>query len=191
MEKSLTNEESLRIITEMIGKAKRETAGDGGFQLLLWGWVISICNLGHYLLSKLAFDRPYFVWVLVIPAVLLSFWKGYRQASQSQVKSHISKVVSELWLVVFVGIVITLAFMPTIGFYQNPIILTLAGIGMFVMGALIRVNIVKAGGILLLVAAVIAFLLPVSEQYLLAGIAMVLGYLVPGYYLKKKYRERI
>lgn len=191
MEKSLTNEESLRIITEMIGKAKRETAGDGGFQLLLWGWVIAICNLGHYLLAKLAFERPYLVWVLVIPAVLLSFWKGYQLASRSQVKSHISQVVSQLWVIVFVGIVITLAFMPTIGFYQNPIILILAGIGMFVMGALIRVNIVKAGGVLLLVAAVIAFLLPVSEQYLLAGIAMVLGYLVPGYYLKNKYRERV
>lgn len=94
-------------------------------------------------------------------------------------------------MVVFVGIMITLAFMPVLGFNQNPVILIITGIGMFVTGALIQVPIVRNGGVLLLAAAVIAFLLPVSQQFLLSGIAVILGYLVPGYYMKKKYRERV
>ncbi|SHO61867.1 hypothetical protein [Algoriphagus zhangzhouensis] len=191
MEKSLTSEESLSIITEMISKAKKDTAGDGGFQLLLWGWVIAICNLGHYALGILGYEKPYMIWWLVVPAVFVSFWHGFKNSKKERIKSHISQVVNQLWMVVFAGIMITLAFMPVLGFNQNPVILIITGIGMFVTGALIQVSIVRNGGVLLLVAAVIAFLLPVSQQFLLSGIAVILGYLVPGYYMKKKYRERV
>jgi len=191
MEKSLTSEESLSIITEMISKAKKDSAGDGGFQLLLWGWVIAICNLGHYALGILGYEIPYMIWWLVVPAVIVSFWHGFKNSKKERIKSHISQVVNQLWMVVFVGIMITLAFMPVLGFNQNPVILIITGIGMFVTGALIQVSIVRNGGVLLLAAAVIAFLLPVSQQFLLSGIAVILGYLVPGYYMKKKYRERV
>ena len=191
MEKSLTSEESLSIITEMISKAKKDTAGDGGFQLLLWGWVIAICNLGHYTLGIIGYEKPYMIWWLVVPAVFVSFWHGFKNSKKERIKSHISQVVNQLWMVVFAGIMITLAFMPVLGFNQNPVILIITGIGMFVTGALIKVSIVRNGGVLLLAAAVIAFLLPVSQQFLLSGIAVILGYLVPGYYLKKKYRERV
>lgn len=191
MEKQLSGSESLRIITEMISNAKRETAGDGGFQMLLWGWVIALCNFGHYILFNLGYEYPYIVWLLVVPAAFISFWKGMQLSRKARVKSHISDVINQLWITVFVGIIIILAFMPIIFFNQNPIILILAGIGMFVTGALIKAKVVKGGGLLLLVAAVISFMLPVSEQYLLSGFAILLGYLAPGYYLKKQYRERV
>ena len=187
----MSGRESLLLITEMIARAKKETAGDGGFQMLLWGWVIALCNFGHFTLEKLGYEHPYYVWTLVVPAALISFWKGFQIARAARVKSHISEVINQVWVMVFAGIVITLAFMPVIGYNQNPIILILAGIGIWTTGALIRVNLVRAGGLLLLVAAVIGFMLPISAQYLLSGIAMVLGYLLPGYYLKKNCRERV
>ncbi|OOG70459.1 hypothetical protein [Algoriphagus sp. A40] len=191
MEKELSNNESLALITEMINRAKRETAGDGGFQMRLWGWVIAICNFGHFTLEKIGYEYPYYVWFLVAPAAIVSFWKGFQIAKKARVKSHISEVINQVWITVFVGIVIMLAFMPVIGYYQNPIILILAGIGMWTTGALIRVNFVRGGGLLLLVAAVIGFMLPISAQYLVSGIAMVLGYLLPGYYLNNNCRERV
>ncbi len=191
MEKELSSKESLTLITEMISRAKRETAGDGGFQMLLWGWVIAVCNFGHFTLEKLGYEHPYYVWILVAPAALVSFWKGFQIAKKARVKSHISEVINQVWFTVFGGIVIILAFMPVIGYNQNPVILILAGIGMWTTGALIRVNFVRAGGVLLMVAAVIGFMLPISAQYLLSGIAMVLGYLLPGYYLKENCRERV
>ncbi|WP_343848253.1 hypothetical protein [Algoriphagus jejuensis] len=191
MEKEMSSKESLTLITEMINRAKRETAGDGGFQMRLWGWVIAICNFGHFTLYKLGYEHPHYVWILVAPAAVVSFWKGFQIAKKARVKSHVSQVINQLWIMVFAGIMITLAFMPVIGYNQNPIILILAGIGMWTTGSLIRVNLVRGGGVLLLLAAVIAFMLPVSAQYLLSGVAMVLGYLLPGYYLNKSYRERI
>lgn len=191
MEKELSSKESLAIITEMIGKAKKRAAGDGSFNLLLWGWVVAICNFGHYSLEKIGFEMPFIVWLLIIPATGASIWDGIRKRKQAKIKTHFDTMLSGVWISVFIGMIITLTFMADLGFQQNPIILILAGIGVITTGILIKVNQVLYGGILLMVASVIAFMLPVSEQYLVAGIAMVFGYLFPGYYLKNSYRERL
>ncbi|EAZ81848.1 hypothetical protein [Algoriphagus machipongonensis] len=191
MEKELSGKESLAIITEMIGKAKREAAGDGSFQILLWGWTISLCNLGHYFLEKSGYEYPYAVWLLVIPAIIASIVYGVRKSQKARVKTHLDVVLNQLWLAIFGGIMVVLAFMPSLQFNQSPVILILAALGMFVTGTLIRVNMVKLGGLILAIAAIIAFTLPVTEQYLVSGIAIILGYLVPGYYLKRNYRERV
>ena len=106
-------------------------------------------------------------------------------------KTHYDEILSGIWITVFVGMMITLSFMPVIGYQQNPIILILAGIGVISTGILVKVKQLLFGGILLMAASVVSFLLPVNEQYLVSAIAMVLGYLVPGYYLKKTYRERV
>jgi hypothetical protein len=191
MEKTLTSNESLAIITEMIAKAKKESTGDGGFQMLLWGWVIAVCNFGHYTLEKLGYAEPYIVWTLVIPAAIISFVKGFRSAKNAPAKSHLTTVLSQLWIIIFISMIVVLVFMGTLDFQHNPIILLLAGVGIFTTGTLVRENLVRWGGILLLLAAFIGFLLPVTEQYLVAGIGIVVGYLVPGYHLKKKSLERV
>jgi Flp pilus assembly protein TadB len=191
MKKELSSKESLAIITEMIGKAKREAAGDGSFQLLLWGWLVAVCNFGHYALEKIGYEMPYIVWLLLIPGTIVSIWDSVRKRKNSKVKTHFDEMLSGIWIAVFIGMLVTLTFMGNLNFQQNPIILILAGVGVISTGVLIKVKPVFYGGVLLMVASVIAFMLPVTEQYLVVGIAMVLGYLFPGYYLKKTYRERL
>lgn len=191
MEKNMTNEDSLAIITEMIAKAKKEVAGDGSFHLLLWGWVIAFCNLGFYVLEKVQFDHPYMIWLLVMPTAFFSFYWSYRKNRKARIRTHLEMALNQIWIGIFVGIGIVIGFKSVLGFNHNPVILILAAIGMYATGSLIRVRIVKFGAIALALAAIISFLLPVSDQYLVAGIAMVLGYLVPGYYLKITYRERV
>lgn len=185
MEKELSSKESLELITQMIAKAKRQAAGDGSNQMLLWGWAVAICNLGHYTLAKLDYAAPYIVWLALIPVVGVSIWMSVRKSRKTGVRTHLDSVLNQLWIMVFLGIIMVLAFMSQLNFYQNPVILILASIGVFTTGAMIRVNLVKYGGILLLIAAMIAFFLPITEQYLVAGIAIMIGYLVPGYSLKK------
>ncbi len=190
MEKELNSKESLALITEMISRAKKEAAGDGGFQLLLWGWVIAICDFAHYGLAKAGFEAPYVVWLLVIPASVLSAFQSRKTRKESRVKTHLDTVLVELWQVVYLVIVIVLVFMSVLDFNQNPVILLISGIGVYLTGALFKAKVLKYGAGMLALGAIIGFTLPVDDQYLVAGIAMVLGYLVPGYYLKKSYREQ-
>ncbi|AMQ55402.1 hypothetical protein [Algoriphagus sanaruensis] len=191
MEKQLSSSESLALITEMIQKAKKEAAGDGSFQLLLWGWVITLCNFGHYFLAKSRYEMPYIVWLAVIPALGWSFAHEFKKRKASRIKTHLDDLLGQLWVAVFGGMVIVLAFMPALAFRHNPVILLLAAVGVFVTGAIIKDNSVKLGGLVLFLGSIIGFLLPVDEQYLVAGIAMVFGYLVPGYLLKNKFKSRV
>ena len=190
MEKELSSKESLALITEMISQAKKEAAGDGSFHLLLWGWVIAVCDLGHYGLAKAGFDAPYLVWLLVIPATLISVYFSRKFARQARVKSHLDSVLGELWLVIYLVIITLVVFMSVLDFNHNPVILLVSAIGVYITGSLIKANALKFGAGMLAIGALFGFMLPVDEQYLVSGIAMILGYLVPGYYLKKSYREQ-
>ena len=186
MEKELNSKESLALITSMIKEAKKEAAGDGSFQLLLWGWVVAVCNLGHYVLVKVGYDLPYIVWLLILPALVFSFVHEWKTKKNTRIKTHLDQFLAQLWIGVFVAMCIVLTFMPVLEFRHNPVILLLAAIGVFATGSIIRVKIVRAGGMILAIGAIIAFLLPVDDQYLVAGISMILGYLIPGYYLKNQ-----
>ena len=75
-EKELSKEESLQLITEMIGQAKRNFAKGGSFYFLLWGFVVMTANLGHYILTAIEFEHPYYVWSLTIPAAIISMVYG-------------------------------------------------------------------------------------------------------------------
>lgn len=190
MEKELSSKESLALITEMISRAKKEAAGDGSFHLLFWGWVIAVCDIGHFVLSKVDFEAPYIVWVLVIPATIISIVFSRRMAAKARIKTHIDTVLGELWLVVYMVIITLVAFMSVLNFNHNPVILLVSALGVFITGSLIRAKALKFGAVMLALGALIGFMVPVDEQYLVAGIAMILGYLVPGYYLKSSYREQ-
>jgi hypothetical protein len=191
MEKQFNSSESLALITEMIQKAKKEAAGDGSFQFLLWGWVIAICNFGHYGLAKSGFEMPYVVWLAIIPASIWSFTHAYRERRKARLKSHLDDMLGQLWITIFSAMIIVLAFMGTLGFNHSPVILVLAGIGVFCSGALIKDKSVKLGGLVLFLGAIVGFLMPIDEQYLVAGVSIVLGYLFPGYLLKSKFKNRV
>lgn len=108
---------------------------------------------------------------------------------KSGVVGHIDRVYGMVWLAAGVGIIITLIMMQKVGYNHNGIILIIAGMGMFVTGSLLRFKPVMLGSFLLWTAAIISFNLPIMLQYPLSGTAILLGYLVPGYLLKRAERE--
>lgn len=186
MKEELSKDESLALITEMIGQAKRNVAKGGSFYFLLWGWVVMICNLGHYLLWKFdLFEAPYIVWVLTIPAGIVSMIYGMRQSKESKVTSHLDNLYSMIWLAVFVGVLIMLAFMDNINYNINAVILSFAGIGTFISGIALRFRPLVLGGIALWIASIIAFNLEPMDQYIVAAVGIFAGYLIPGYLLRK------
>jgi len=184
-EKQLTKDESLQLITEMIGQAKRNFAKGGSFYFLLWGWVVMIANAGHYVMMKWQlFDKPYLIWVLTLPAAVISIIYSARMDQKTLVKSHLDRMYGIIWITVFICAVLLLTFIgknETI----NPIVLLFAGLGTFLSGAMLRFTPLILGGIALWIAAGVAFKLPVNDQSLVGAIGIFAGYLIPGYLLRK------
>lgn len=184
---NLTNEERLQLITDMIREAKSNVVKGGSFYFLLWGWVVMLANFTHYFAERFQLlNPPYAVWLITLPAIVFTIIYSVRQGRNAQVYTQLDKVTGYLWIAIFVGIVITLMYMPVLRFNHNPIILILSGIGTFVSGLLLRFRPLLFGGVAIWVGAIVAFNVSVSDQQLVASIAILVGYLIPGYLLKRE-----
>jgi len=185
-DKQLSKDESLQLITEMIGQAKRNFAKGGSFYFLLWGFVVFTANAGHYVMLKWQlFDKPYMIWMITIPAAIISIVYSVRMDQKAMVKSHLDRMYGLVWLSVFMCTLIILTFMAKVDYNVNPTILVFAGLGTFLSGSMLRFTPLILGGFALWAAAIAAFMVPLTDQYLVAAVGILAGYLIPGYLLRK------
>ncbi len=185
-EKMMTGEESLKIITDMINRTK-VNIGQGSFHLLFWGWLILICSLSDFILMRfMEFEHSYYVWFLVIPGVFVSMIYGFAKGRKARVHTYAERLYMWTWLgffVVFIALfIIQFKRMEAFGLY----ILLLAGFATYVSGIIIRFRPLIIGGISFWVIAVAVSFAGPSIAPLGMPLAVITGYLVPGYMLKNK-----
>jgi hypothetical protein len=181
----LTARESLDIITAMIEKAKGNVQRNA-FYFLLWGWVITLANLGMYALLRIDYERPALVWLITIPAWIYTMYHGYRSSKSPAAGTHFDRISKWLWISFGICIFTLVIFGYKINFQLNPIILLITAVPTFVSGIIIRFKPLMIGGVAFWVFGIVNFLVPMDLQFLLGALAIVCGYLVPGYMLKSK-----
>jgi len=187
MERNLSREESLEVITRMINTAKNDIQKGDGFLLLLWGYVVSVCSLGHFLLLEF-YDpakAPY-IWFLIVVGIGASIWHRIRRKRERPTHTYVDTVVNYLWI----GFTVSLI---TIGFHAAflnmgamPVILLFYGLALFATGGAYKFTPLKIGGIICWIGAWVAFAVTIKYQLLVIFFAVVLGYIVPGHLLNRQ-----
>jgi hypothetical protein len=177
--------ESLDLIAGMIRQAQGNVLKQS-FHFLLWGWVVALANLGMFVLITQDYTRPYLVWLISIPAWLLSMYHGFRQAKEKTVITHIDRITAWMWIGFGVTVFTLVFFGETIQYNLNPVILLMSSVPTFVSGLMIRFRPLMWGGVALWIFAIVCFLVPAPYQFLVGSLAVVAGYLIPGYWLKYK-----
>lgn len=183
--RSLTPEQSLELITAMIGEAKGKLQRNNFF-FLFWGWIIATANLGMYTLAKLDYDRPYAVWLITIPAWAFTLYKVFSRRKVSTHHSHFDKISGWLWISFGVSIFILVVFGFKINYQLNPVILVMTAIPTFASGIMLKFKPLMIGGALFWLFGVAAFLSSQETQPLISTLAILCGYLIPGYMLRSK-----
>lgn len=182
---NLTPQESLEIITSMINQAKGNIQ-HSSFYFLLWGWTIAIANLGVYVLLRFtSVENPFLMFSLTIPAAVLSIIHGARNSKETVAPTHLNTIHNWLWFGFGVTCVILVVFGKQTNWQINPLILTMCAVPTFISGILLRFRPLMLGGIAFWVFGIASFLAAMDIQFLLGALAVVFGYLVPGYLLKK------
>ena len=185
-EKMMTGEESLKIITEMINRTKVNIR-QGIFHLLFWGWLITVCSLSEWLIAKLSsYPHPYYVWILVIPGAFVSMIYGAVTGRKAKVQTYADKLYMWTWIgFLFAAIVL---FIVQSDRMENvtPYILLLAGFPTFLSGFIVKFKPLIAGGICFWVIAILVHFAGPSLALLGTPVAMLTGYLIPGYMLRNK-----
>lgn len=183
-EKVLKPEESLQIIEKMINRTKGNMH-DSSFYFLLWGWVILIAIAGQLILEKIVnYNKPYLIWLIIIPGVIASFIYGMRTGKKTKSVSHFDSINLMIWIAFFVSYIISIVFMKEFNYKITPIIFLLAGNATFLTGIVIKFKPLIWGGLIFWIGVIIQFLVPVNYVEFISPLMIIFGYLVPGYLLK-------
>jgi hypothetical protein len=185
-EKQMTGEESLKIITDMISRTKTNIR-QSSFHLLFWGWLIFFCSLTEYLLIKLTdFANPWYVWYFVIPGAVVSMVYGFTKGRKEHVWTYATMLYVWNWVgFLLAATVLFFIVKDSIELYA-PLILTLASLPVLFSGCILKFRPLIIGSASFLVFALVARFAGPDISSLAVPAAMLTGYLIPGYMLKRK-----
>lgn len=182
---NLTANQSLDLITNMINQAQGNVRGSS-FHFLLWGWVVALANLGMFVLIQLEYPRPYIVWLITIPAWLTSMYVGFKRGREERIVTHIDRITMWMWIIYGVSIFTLVFFGKSINWNMNPVILLMTFVPTFISGVVLRFKPLMLGGVSMWFFAIVCFLVDMEYQFLVGALAVIVGYLVPGYLLRSK-----
>ena len=185
-EKMMTGEESLRIITDMINKTKINIR-QGSFHLLFWGWLIFGCSLADFFLARFAgISHSYYVWFLVIPGAFVSMIYGFINGRKAKVRTYAESIYMMTWIgfliTATVLFVIQSKNMGSVAAY----IMLLSGLPTFISGYILKFKPLIIGGFCFWIMALFINIAGPSLAPLGTPVAVLFGYLVPGYMLRNK-----
>lgn len=175
--------QSLQLITEVIAKTK-DNIKRHSFGFMLWGWLIAIASALFYVLFNFTSTRFYFIPfpIAVVIGIFFTvrYYTGKRQGSETYVEYYLKR----LWLVLGISFILVVAINVLQQSTPFTYTLLIGGIGTLVSGLVLKFRPLTIGGIVFLACTVLSVFVLDAFKPMLQAIAVILGYLVPGYLLK-------
>ncbi|MCE3279910.1 MAG: hypothetical protein K0S44_2101 [Bacteroidetes bacterium] len=187
-EKQLTQEESLRIIHEMISAAKNDVKADA-FIFLLWGWLVFAASLSQFILIKMNVAWNSVPWMLMPLGGLITIVYSIRAGKKDKTKTAVTESLKYTWIAFSAALLIILFFNSMHFLQVLPCIMVLYGMGLFLSGAALRFKPLIFGGIFCWICAIAGFEVQNIYQLLILAAAVMGGYIIPGYLLKMNNRK--
>ena len=186
MEKSMTPEQSLRVIEEMIGQAKKSFSRMS-FYFLLWGGLLIAAMISAYLLRGVseALSQGATWGIAGVIGGIVSSVHGAREGKRNAVNNPMERVVGWLWGAFVITMMITIVV--NVLHRQDPgaMITLLTGFATFMTGQIMRFRPLILGGILFwAVGIAMHFTDDALVSTALYCCAMFFGYIMPGIMLK-------
>jgi len=187
MNKEMSPQESLQIISEMIQKTQ-DNIRDGSTYFLLWGWLTLFASLAHYiLLTQELHEYSWMPWpVLMIFGGLVSAVLGIRESKKTVVRTHIDRSIAYVWRAFGIFLVILLLLMGTVEYtIIYPLMMCIWAMGTFITGGILRFKPLVIGSMVCWVLAAASFWMSFPQQLLTMAVAITACYLIHGYLLKR------
>lgn len=187
-EKSISTEESLAIIQDMIRKTRAHYS-DNSFYFIFWGWLTFVASLSHYLLLPHFHAAASLSWLLMPLGAIVTGLYGRKQEKRRMAKTQLEEHIGVLWMAL--GLALLVLVGGTIILRNNslmPLFILLYAIGTFITGKFIQFKPLVLGGAACFAISLVSFLFEGREQLLMVALAILLSYLIPGHMLKNHYK---
>ena len=189
-EAPMTESESLLLISSMINKAKNRF-NETGILYLWWGWLILICCLVQYISIRFFNTDFYYIWFSTWAMLIAQVFIIKKKRQQNKVRTYTEELNGFVWLVFFICFILVfyVAIVLKKPELMKPFMLILYGMPTFLSGVILKFKPLIIGGICCWLLAVVSPFIPFRDQTLLIAAAIICGWIVPGYLLKKKYKK--
>ena len=193
-ERKITEQESFHLIQEMIQVAK-EDHRENGAGWLIWGWLLFLASISSAILSYLQI-RGYIAWVwtgiLAVGMVIYIIFHILKRRHE-KVKTYVQELLDRLgngfFISLFVIVAASFIIKTSYGFGYYYI---LYAFWMYIHGSAIRFRPLIIGAYVNWIAAIAIFLLKdIGQIMIVSAIAVLIGYLIPGYMLQAEYRKKM
>jgi hypothetical protein len=212
MEKNFNEQESLKLIANMIAQAKDRFQKRNGNSIILWGYSIMILALVNFALLQIldaaSGAYAYSVWLCTIPIFIANYLNEARKSRQAHASNYIDKLAGYVWLAFFISVLILTAAIsilagailsPHAGLLFHlitPLIMGITGLCLFVNGKIYRFQAFVYGSAVFWTGALFSVFIPVvwkmqGLQFVALAICMVFGFILPGYMLNRKANQDV
>lgn len=206
MEKNFTEQDSLRLINEMISQARNNFQKGSTSSSIFCGYVVAATALANYILLN-TMENPnqsFWIWFMMIPMTIIATIISKRYRQNATVKTHIDKIVSYTWtaFAISVGILLLSIYgtavamkVSFLGILITPVILIMMGAAQFITSIACRFKPYLYGAFIFWVGALgctISYLLGKSDiQFIILGMCAILGLCIPGHIANRKSEQHV
>lgn len=186
-QKKFSEQEALQLIEQTILNT-RQRFKDDGFSLIMWGWIVIIGNIMSYLAITQEINYLHMYWAIACPiGGIVSGIHGAKQSKRENVNTYSTNVIKFIWMGSGIAAIILWFGAAKLGWqYINSAMFVAFAVPVFITGGIMKFKAGVIGGLVLFVFGIISFFIAeYSWVYLVASLGWLLGYLVPGYLLKK------
>jgi hypothetical protein len=194
-EKNLTEQESLRIIQQMINTAKHQQKDDG-VGWILWGWLLFVVSILTYInLYTHWFATDYFWNYFAVISLILILYSSIKYLFFRK-RQPVRTYTGELFIKLNVGFFISIMFIviafnkgvdPVKGF---PLLIGLYGFWVLIYGTALDFKPSIIGAYVTWALGLAAFFVDTFAMVmLLHGLAVLAGYIIPGHIAFSQFRK--
>ncbi len=195
-ESKLSREESLRIIQQMIGEAKREQK-DNGIGWIIWGWLLFLASILSFLNESLEWVNQYFFWnafgIITLVMLLYTAIKFFFGKTATRVKTYTSDLFNRLNIGFFISLMTIIVAMnlvllkPTTGFC---LLLGLYGFWILIYGTIFKFK-PSIIGSYITSACGLGGLFVHDYKYimLIHAFGVLAGYIIPGHLAMSEFKR--
>lgn len=195
----LSHDKSLSLIEQMIASAKDEH-NERGEGWLIWGWILFIVSiLSSILLATHNNSYVGWVWTAVLPVgFIFYYFLHVRNRKRVLVKTYVSQLLDRIETGFFISLVVLIAGSNIIGYehqyghYLFGYYFVLYAFWMFIHGSAVRFKPLIVGAYFNWAAAIaIFFLSNLTYIMLISAVAVLAGYIIPGYIQRSRYQKSV
>jgi hypothetical protein len=187
---NFTEQDSLKLINEMIGKAKKSYVTKG-IASIVWGIMIVFCSMASWSQAHYKYSLGFDIWLILLIAIIPQMYFTARERKAKKFVSFEESAIGYIWMAFGISIFITSFYFSnhSQAGQGSSIVMMLYAIPTFITGGLCKYKPMIFGGIICWVASIISVYTSVENDLLLMASCGFFAWIVPGVILWKNYQK--